>query len=303
MRIVLAVDGSPGAVQARDLLASLPLPPHSEVTLVTAYPLPSFMLASWGGGGQWLEETIRAFRREAEEMLGALAAPLLARGIAVRHRVEEGRPADVILDVADEVDADLIVLGSRGHGRIASMLLGSVSAEVGANARRSVLVARDEAVSRLLVATDGTPCAEAIADVLDAWGVFRGLPGIALSVAPVDAPAYELMVALYTAGSEPQERQRAELHELHRGYAESMAEALDRAGIPVQAEVRTGDAAREITAAVREQGVDLVITGSRCLGGLDRWLLGSVARNVLVHAAASVLIVRPPHGGAPAEGA
>ena len=71
-----------------------------------------------------------------------------------------------------------------------------------------------------------------------------------------------------------------------------MAARLSEKGIPAQAEVRTGDEAQEIITAAAERHVDLIVTGSRCLHGLDRWLLGSVARNVLLHSGASVLIVR-----------
>jgi nucleotide-binding universal stress UspA family protein len=72
-----------------------------------------------------------------------------------------------------------------------------------------------------------------------------------------------------------------------------MAGRLSEHGIPAEAEVRLGDAAREIIAAASARQVDLVVTGSRCLHGMDPWLLGSVARNVLLHTHASVLIVRP----------
>ena len=61
--------------------------------------------------------------------------------------------------------------------------------------------------------------------------------------------------------------------------------------------VATGDAAHEILTAARERQADLIVTGSRCLHGVDRWLLGSVARNVVLHADASVLIVRPKGSG------
>ena len=71
-----------------------------------------------------------------------------------------------------------------------------------------------------------------------------------------------------------------------------MAGWLSEKGIPAQAEVRDGDAAQEIIAAAAERRVDLVVTGSRCLHGLDRWFLGSVARNVLLHSGVSVLVVR-----------
>ena len=231
-------------------------------------------------------------RREADATLARLAAPFSGRDWSVDRRVVRGRAPGVIVEAAADMAADLIVLGSRGHGPIASMLLGSVSAEVVERASCSVLVARGSGVSRLLVATDGSPCAELIPDVLATWGAFEGLPAIALSVAPVDSPAFELMVSLYTLGSLSLEPYRQELRERHQGHASAMATRLSEKGIPAKAEVRTGDAAHEIIAAAAERQVDLVVTGSRCLHGLDRWLLGSVARNVLLHAGVSVLIVR-----------
>ena len=100
------------------------------------------------------------------------------------------------------------------------------------------------------------------------------------------------MVDLYTLGSLSLEPDRQELRERHQGHASAMATRLSENGIPAKAEVRTGDAAREIIAAAAARQVDLVVTGSRYLHGLDRWLLGSVSRNVLLHAGVSVLIVR-----------
>jgi nucleotide-binding universal stress UspA family protein len=58
--------------------------------------------------------------------------------------------------------------------------------------------------------------------------------------------------------------------------------------------VRSGDPANEILQAAAELKSDLIVTGSRGLGTLDRLVLGSVARNVLIHAPCSVLIVRHP---------
>jgi nucleotide-binding universal stress UspA family protein len=55
--------------------------------------------------------------------------------------------------------------------------------------------------------------------------------------------------------------------------------------------VLAGDAAHEIIAAARRRGMDLVVTGTRGLRGV-RVILGSVARNVLLHAPCSVLVVR-----------
>lgn len=293
VRILVAVDGSASSLEARDLVVSLPWPGGTSITLLTAYDIPIAWLSDTAmAGGDWLGEAEDDLRRNAEAELERLAEPLAGRDWSVDRRVVRGRAGSVILAAAEEMDADLVVVGSRGHGPIASMLLGSVSAEVADHASCAVLVARGPRVSRLLVATDGSECAAIIPDALAEWAAFKDLPTIALSVTPVDSPAFELMVSLYTLGNEPPEAQREELRGRHQGHAATMAERLSANGIPAQPEVRSGDAAHEIIAAAEAHEADLVVTGSRCLHGLDRMLLGSVARNVLLHAATSVLIVR-----------
>lgn len=297
MRILLAVDGSASSVQARDLVASLRWPPGTAITLLSTYDVPvAWVVDPAAATGDWLDQAEDGLRQNAESEAARLAAPLEGRGWVVDRRVQRGRTATVILDVAEELAADLVAVGSRGHGPIASMVLGSVSAEVADRARCAVLVARGPRVSRVLVATDGGECAALIPGELAEAAVFAGLPTIALSVTPVDSPAFELMVSLYTLGNDPLEAQRQELRETHRHHATTMAEELTTVGIPTEPEVRSGDAAHEIIAAAAAHQADLIVVGSRSLRGLDRWLLGSVARNVLVHTPASVLIVRSREG-------
>jgi nucleotide-binding universal stress UspA family protein len=291
MRILLAVDGSPSSIEARDLVASLPWPEKTSVTVLMAYQLPTGWFGDLAAAG-WLPESERALEAEAEATLDKLAAPLDGHGWMIDRRLLRGRAASAILSLADEVEADLIVLGSRGHGPIGSMLLGSVSAEVADRARCSVLVARGPRVSRLLVATDGSECSLIIPDVIGGWVALSGLPAVSLSVTPVDSPAFEMMVKLYTMGGHPLEPDQRELRKHHEQLAAAMAGRLSAAGIPARAAVRDGDAAHEIIKATAEVDADLVVTGSHGLRGIDRWLLGSVARNVLLHTKASVLIVR-----------
>ena len=293
MHILLAVDGSPASLEARDLVAGTRWPAGTRITLVTTFEVPPAWYADTSITGDWLAGAEDALRQQARQELATIAGPLERRSWTIEQRVAEGRAATAILSTADELaDVDLIVLGSRGRGRIRSMLLGSVSAEVISQSRRSVLVARGREVSRMLVATDGTECSSIIPDVLMNWDAFRGLEAIALSVTPVDSPLFDLLVSLYTLGDEPLKRQREDLQTQHRGYAAQMAQRLLGLGMSAQAEVRSGDAAHEIVTAAAEHQADLIITGSRCLEGVDRWLLGSVARNVVLHAHTSVLIIR-----------
>ena len=231
-------------------------------------------------------------RNHLQDELRTLSEPLIEHGLPVERHVVHGRAATAIKDFATEIGADLIVTGSRGRGQLHSMLLGSVAAEVASDAPCPVLVARGSSVSRLLVATDGSGNANAIPERLEAFEIFDGTRADAVAVSIPDGPAFELMVGLYTLGDERLARKRRELRELYRDDADAMAERLTAIGIPTTPHLRAGDPAREILAAAEDHGTDLIVTGSRGLGGLARRLRGSVARKVLVPARCYVLIVR-----------
>jgi nucleotide-binding universal stress UspA family protein len=63
-----------------------------------------------------------------------------ARGVGVQVVVRSGDPAATLLEVADDVDADLVVVGTRGRGGPDELLLGSVARTVADRARRPTLV-------------------------------------------------------------------------------------------------------------------------------------------------------------------
>jgi nucleotide-binding universal stress UspA family protein len=292
MKVLLALDGSGPSLVARDLVAALAWPVGTELHLVSAYQVPADSTAGMGSTMDWVGDAEDAARDALDEQLRTLAAPIVERGMPVERHVIRRRAPDAINDVASELGADLIVTGSRGRGPLRSMLLGSVAAEVAAHASCPVLVARNTRVSRLLVATDGSPSAGLISDRLGGWGLFRGIPADVVAVAVHDGPTFELMVSMYTLGDERLTKQRRELEMRASNDADTMARRLADVGIPATPRVQSGDPANEIITAAESFGADLIVTGSRGLGTLDRLLLGSVARNVLIHARCSVLIVR-----------
>ncbi|MGH2380442.1 MAG: universal stress protein [Candidatus Limnocylindria bacterium] len=298
MKVVLALDGSEPSLVARDLVVGLPWPAGATVHLLAAYQV----LADWTGGigptVDWVGDAEEAMRDQLQDELRTLSEPLIEHGLKVERHVVHGRAATAIIDFATEIGADLVVTGSRGRGQLHSMLLGSVAAEVASDAPCPVLVARGSSVSRLLVATDGSGSANAIPEPLEALEIFRGSRADAVAVSIPDGPAFELMVGLYTLGDERLASKRHELREQYQADADAMAERLTAIGIPTTSHLRAGNPAREILAAAEEHGTDLIVTGSRGLSGLERMVLGSVARNVLIHARCSVLIVRT---GVPAD--
>jgi len=289
MDVLLALDGSEPSLVAQGLVADLAWPPGTTVHLATAYEIPG----DWATGTMdWLDDAEAATHRQLREVLQTSGDPLMKRGLQVENHVIRGRAPHALIDLASDIEADIIVMGSRGRGGLSSMLLGSVAVEVTSEAPCPVLVSRGSSVSRLLVATDGSASANAIAERLGEWGIFRGLTADAVAVSIPDSPAFESIVNLYTLGDKRLARKRQELGERYQADAEEMAERLSAVGIPSEAHLRAGDPARQILAAAREHASDLIVTGSRGLGTFEGLLLGSVARKVLTHADCSVLIVR-----------
>ena len=89
------------------------------------------------------DELLDAERTHAEATLGDAIARAEEAGVAIRTRLTTGDPAEQICAYAEEIDARLIAIGTRGHGTVASLLLGSVSNAVIRGAPCPVLVVRE----------------------------------------------------------------------------------------------------------------------------------------------------------------
>ena len=90
------------------------------------------------------EDVLRENRREAKEVLEQQAKRIGQSGGTVKEtHLREGRAAEEIVEVAEEIDAGLIVMGSRGHGRLRRALMGSVSEAVVRHAHCPVTIVRE----------------------------------------------------------------------------------------------------------------------------------------------------------------
>jgi nucleotide-binding universal stress UspA family protein len=295
MRVTVATDGSPPAGAAIDLVAGVAWPSGTELRVVESIGPPPILLdGAWPVVAVDQAETIESeLVRMAEDVLSQARTRLTRPGLNVSGEVLRGRPATAIVDAAADMRADLIVLGSRGHGTIQSMVLGSVSAEVVDHAGVPVLVARGPNLRRVLLAWDGSPSAQLAADLLRSWPIFAGSTVQVVTVASINVPWWtgfpvpgsSATASIYVEGAAQSERDRAEA-------ASALLGDLRAAGLDVVDAHRDGDAATEIIAAARTFQADLVVLGTHGRTGLTRLLLGSVARNVLHHAPCSVLVVR-----------
>jgi nucleotide-binding universal stress UspA family protein len=139
--ILLATDGSEEAQLAATTAADLAQKTNSELHVVTVgadYPL--YELPELPAG---FEDALRENRCEAKEMLEQQVKNIEESGVSVNEtHLREGRAEKEIVEVAEEIGAGLIVMGSRGQGRLGRALMGSVSDAVVRHAHCPVTIVR-----------------------------------------------------------------------------------------------------------------------------------------------------------------
>ena len=144
-KILVASDGSEEATLAARTAADIAANTESEVHVVHVRGMPVYIdpgseVPRVAPGAA--EETVR---REAQGVLDTQAEQLeAASGKVTQTHIRLGRPVEEIIILADDIDAELVVMGSRGLGRVRRLLLGSVSDGVVRHAHCPVMVVRQE---------------------------------------------------------------------------------------------------------------------------------------------------------------
>ena len=153
--IVVGTDGSEPADEAVRQAIDLASREGARLHLVTAYHhqqiLPETTI--WTNDPKGLMDTGRTeprgphtetvnLREVAESVLKRAAGDALSKGVEVQTHARDGQPAEVIIDIANQEHADLIVVGSRGLTGIKRYLLGSVSSKVSEHAPCNVMIVR-----------------------------------------------------------------------------------------------------------------------------------------------------------------
>lgn len=137
-RILLAVDGSDHALHAARMAADMArgMKPK-ELRIVVAYDtIPMYL------GEPNMQFAIDRRKTEAEEILNAAIKEIGQVPSEIHTEIIEGSPAEAIITVAETRKSEIIVMGSRGLGRLAELVLGSTSQKVVAHAHCPVLIVR-----------------------------------------------------------------------------------------------------------------------------------------------------------------
>ena len=135
--LIVAVDGSEGSWAAVDEAIALARDLDATLTFVCVRKPASSI-----HGHPFYDRQLSYHLRRARQTIGEAIEMATAAGITADGEILEGAAADEVVSMADNRHADLIVIGSRGHGAVAGALLGSVSRAVVQHAHVPVLVAK-----------------------------------------------------------------------------------------------------------------------------------------------------------------
>jgi nucleotide-binding universal stress UspA family protein len=293
MKILIAYDGSEVAESAIDDLKRAGLPRRAEAIVLTIaeelFPAP----ASIGG----VETTFAESLLEKEKDSLALARRARSQihqlfpGWEIQAEAGLGSPGSEIIAKADEWLPDLIVVGSHGRTALGQLFFGSVSQKVVNEARCSVRVARGrivepDAPARLIVGVDGSEEANAAVDEIASrdWpdGSRVRVVNSAWTIPSASDPGTAVNYAEWIA----QETERV------KAAAEGAAEKLGAAGLKVSIVVGEREPKALLCSEAEDLMADCIFVGSRGMGRLDRFILGSVSLGVATRAHCSVEVVR-----------
>ena len=238
------------------------------------------------------EQAGESFTEHSQKAAGIVAEAVQRLGLNpsdVNTIIRQGDTKQTVLQVADEINSDLIVMGSRGMSRLQSILSNSASQYVFQLSTRPMLLVRDDLyirhINRVLVTIDGTGVGD---DALKlACELVRDIPGGTLTGVHVTRQD----ITPSRGGKNP-----ADL---------VLEKAVQRArsfGVELQPIHRSGDIGRTVCNAADEIKADLLVIASqdrrpvvaKSLVDIDRLLGSSVSDFIRVHAPAPVLLVREP---------
>lgn len=276
-KILLADSGTGHSEEMLNALMEIPSIQRATVSVLHVVPpqvTADAMTEKWEEGGKFLANAIQSLKLDPSKVAAML---------------RQGDPKDVVLQVADEIDADLIIMGSRGLKRLVSILENSVSQYVFQLSSRPMLLVKDDIyvkkINRIMVAVDKSDASKECLKL--ALFLLRDIKGGQLILSHVDPNL---------SGKPSQPPTDADHDPV---LAPAIAEAK-KAGISYRAVAGSGKPGEQICKLVEDMNVDLLMLGSpdrrpsiaKALPDLDRLLGSSLSDYVRVYANCPVLLTR-----------
>ena len=278
MKTLLAVDGSDNSYEAVHALKYLAR--AEQLTLLHALnvPRPAYPMMVPEVAEELYKSLEQNMREDGERLLDRVQSLLpLHAGPSTKH-LRIGSPAEVIVSMAEEQNADLIVMGARGLGPVKERLLGSVSHRILTLAPCATLIVNGpvKAMKQILLPLQGPSDAEAAVRFLQLKPFHDAVEVTLLTVLPSTEPPWPGDAAAATAGKlEEQALQSA------RDYIDGEAERLRAIGYQARGIALFGTPSAMILQEATNLRSDLILMGTRGRQGIARFLLGSVSHAVL----------------------
>jgi nucleotide-binding universal stress UspA family protein len=282
-RILLATDGSEDAARAAEAASDLAKRSGAELHVVHV----------WHDVRGFAHDFVkRELRRQGQEILDGQVERVRAAGSEVaKAHLRKGRTANEVIALTEEIEVDLLVVGSRGLGTVQRILMGSQSEEIVHRAQVPVLVLRGGEdfwpPSRVVIGEDFSEDARSAGDLAASIGRLYDAAGLLVYSHP-DLPEVPPGEARSTVSDLMNMRGRDESMLDER--ATDLQEIL---GSRPEVRVSEGYPANVLLEASQEVQPSLVAVGSRGLAGIMRSRLGSVSTKVVTAARGPVLVY--PH--------
>ena len=283
--IIVGYDGSASASAAVEWAVAEATRTGTPLLLTYAFDWTIVPAVLSPGPATWPDTTAR---HDAETMIDDAVAEAARSypGLTVTGTLLDGSPAVVLQEQSRH--ASLVVLGNRGHGGFADLLVGSTSVAVSTHAHCPVVVVRGDEQrpgAHVLAGVDGSPCSLLALQYALEQAADRGVPLHVIRAWTPPTPRWSppnLDQRDITAA------EKAALDELLASWREKYPD------VEVTTEVVADNPSRVLAKASRH--AQLVVIGSRGRGGFRGLLLGSVSQQLLHHSHCPVAVIReiPP---------
>jgi nucleotide-binding universal stress UspA family protein len=290
--IVAAVDGGPAADRAVGLLAGFRGESSRIVVVVTN--VQTRPLAVWPEASIDVRAIEDALIANGREVVERSVVRLRGSGLHAESAVRLGLGADAIVREAQSRGAEVIVMGTRGHGMVRGFAVGSVAMRVAHASPVPVCLVRPEATLpaqlgravRVMLPLDGSGTALQAANVLVSAQPWLGKLDVQIAYVQQPLTLLETILPPHNDVIEQWSTQAGE------SAARQARELFAKEGIQHHLHLTVGDPAEEIVHLAAETGCELVVMGTRGLGAAHHAFIGSVALKVAAHAAMPVVLVK-----------
>jgi nucleotide-binding universal stress UspA family protein len=256
----------------------------AEIHLVHAFVLPSLV---WDAYARMGYVEMPAIETYADTLRARLQRAVAEHSTTVRvgYHAIAAPPATAIRDMAEELRADLVIVGATRHGNVSRVLLGTTAQRVVRQANAPVIVLRKwlgRPIRKVLLTTELGPFCAGVHELgLDVIDTLAGDAKPELRSLLVVGPVLHLPPPL-------PEEQIAEF--AHDQLAKFLLRRRNR-GRPIEGVVRIGEPSVQIVKEAEEARPDLIVVGTHSRTGVNRWLMGSVAEATIRETGANVLVI------------